>query len=74
MMDGFDEIDELVMRSPVGRKKNRRTDDYERNQAKKAQHSAGGKIAAIRCVGLHNVPGVCVASTLSDVDLAYLHA
>ena len=32
----------------------------------------GGKIAAIRCV--HNVPGVCVASTLSDVDLAYLHA
>ena len=72
MMDGFDEIDEPVMRSPVGRKKNRRTDDYERNQAKKARHSAGGKIAVIRCV--HNVPGVCVASTLSDVDLAYLHA
>ena len=72
MIDSFDEIDEPVMRSPVGRKQNRRTDDYERNQAKKAQDSAGGKNAAIRCV--HNVPGVCVASTLSDVDLAYLHA
>ena len=74
MMDGFDEIDEPVMRSPVGRKKNRRTDDYERNQAKKARHSAGGQIAAIRCVHNVGLPGVCVASTLLDVDLAYLHA
>ncbi|XP_061746904.1 uncharacterized protein LOC133545391 isoform X2 [Nerophis ophidion] len=69
-MEASAEMDEPVVLSTQGRKKKRMPEGSARALAKKARHSGDGKLQTIACA--HNNNAMCVASTLSPEDLAYM--
>ncbi|XP_041365380.1 uncharacterized protein LOC121380568 [Gigantopelta aegis] len=70
-MENFDDIDETVVLSPIGRKRENNSGNSGRSLAKNARHSGAEKPASISCV--HNVRNVCLATSLSNDDLTYAH-
>ena len=69
-MANFDDLDEQVLCSPVGRKRKLNPENHARNKAKKARYSGAGENTSIRRT--HNRPrpieGFCVATILTDED------
>ena len=71
-MENFDDIDEPVVLSPVGRKKRANSANSARSVSKQMRHSGAGRIASISCV--HKARNVCMATSLSEDDLKFAHS
>lgn len=69
-MEQFDELEERVMLSPVGRKRKRDLNNNKRAREKKFRHSGGGTIPSVNCKH-ENVVNVCLANRLSSDDIAH---
>ena len=73
-MENFDETDEPVVRLPVGRKRGKQPEAFARNKKKMARHSGGGCFSAFNCGHNMQGAGLCMAGSLVDTDLTFMHS
>ena len=70
-INGFDELDEPVTLSPQGRKRKQNVALHAGNVAKRLRHDGSDKEPKLSCS--HNSPSICLATSLTEDDLARLH-
>ena len=67
----YDELDEPVVSSPQGRKRKRDSSHYAKNVEKRLRHSGMSIEPTIACN--HKVQSTCLAASLTEDDLNFLH-